>query len=57
MRSTWELDSKQFSDYIERIKAIFEFGEMEKLWMEKIDSFFIPDLREDELLYREKQII
>lgn len=57
MGSTWDLNSKQFSDYIERIKAIFEFGEMEKLWMEKIDSFFIPDLREDELLYWEKQII
>ncbi len=54
--STQELNTKQFSDYIERIKAIFEFGEMEKLWLEKIDPFAIPDVTEDDLLYRENQI-
>lgn len=57
MWSTWDLNSKQFSDFIERIKSIFEFGEMEQLWMEKIDRFVIPDLNEDELLYYESLII
>lgn len=55
--STSDLNTKQFSDYIERIKAIFEFWEMEKLWLEKIDSFVIPDIDNDDLLYRESLIV
>lgn len=57
MGSTQDLNTKQFSDYIERIKAIFEFWEMEKLWLEKIDSFVIPDINDDDLLYWESQIM
>lgn len=55
--STGDLSSKQFSDYIDLIKAIFEFWEMEKLRLEKIDKFIIPDITEDDLLYRESQIV
>jgi len=38
------------------IKALFEFWEMEKLWLEKIESFVIPDIDNDELLYWESII-
>ena len=54
--STRKLKKDQFSEYIEMIKAIFEFWEMEKLWLEKIDSFIIPDINEDELIYWESII-
>ncbi len=58
VESTTKLTTKQFSDYIERIKAIFEFWYMEKLKMEKIDPFVIPEIKnEDELLYRQNLII
>ena len=58
VESTTNLTTKQFSDYIERIKAIFEFWYMEKLKMEKIDPFVIPEIKnEDELLYRQNLII
>ena len=54
--STTELNTKQFSQFIEMIKALFEFWEMEKLWLEKIESFVIPDIDNDELLYWESII-
>lgn len=55
--STAELNSKQFSDYLKMIESIFEFWEMEQLKLEKIDNFTIPDINEDELLYRESKIL
>lgn len=55
--TTTDLNTKQYSEYIEMIKAMFEFWEMEKLWLEKIDSFVIPDITEDELIYWESIII
>lgn len=57
MWSTADLNTRQFKDYMDMIKAIFEFGEMEKLWLEKIDSFIIPDINNDELLYWESMIV
>jgi len=48
--STKLLKTKQFSEYIQRIEVIFEFWEMDKLWLEKIDWFVIPSINEDELL-------
>ena len=55
--STADLNTKQFSDYIEMIKSIFEFWYMEKLNLEIIDNFIIPDINEDELLYWESIIL
>lgn len=57
MWSTTDLNTKQFKDYIDMIKAIFEFGKMELLEMEIIDNFVIPDITDDELLYRENIIV
>lgn len=48
--STRSLKTKQFSEYIQRIEVIMEFWEMDKLWLEKIDWFVIPDINEDQLL-------
>ena len=55
--STADLNTKQFSDYIKMIQSIFEFWHMDKLGLEKIDNFIIPDINEDELLYWESIII
>ena len=54
--STTNMTNKQFSEFMNCIWVIFEFGEMKKLWLEKIDSFVIPDINEEELLEREKYI-
>ncbi len=55
--STTDMTNKQFTSFMNIIEVIFEFWEMEKLWLEKIDSFVIPDINEEELLYRESKII
>jgi len=55
--STTELNTKQFTDYIKMIESIFEFWHMEKLWLEKIEKFVVPDISQDELLYRESKIV
>ena len=48
--STQVLKQKQFSDYIQAIEVIMEFWEMEKLGLEKITGFVIPNIDEEELL-------
>lgn len=48
--STAKLKTKPFSQYIDKIKLIFEFWEMDKIGLEKIDPFVIPDIGESELL-------
>jgi len=48
--STANLTTKQFSEYIQAIKVIMEFWEMDKLELEKISWFIIPDVDEKELL-------
>lgn len=48
--TTTELNTKQFSDYIQAIEVIMEFWEMDKLGLEKIDGFVIPNIDDDELL-------
>ena len=55
--STTKMKTKQFSTYLECIKVIFEFWEMEQLWLPKIDSFVIPDINEEQLLEWESKII
>jgi hypothetical protein len=55
--STADMTDKQFSDYIKLIWVMFEFWEMEKLWLEQIPSFVVPEINEDELIYRENQIV
>jgi len=41
--STTDLNTKEFSKYFDMIRALFEHWAMEKIWMEQIDSFVIPD--------------
>lgn len=55
--STKLLKTKPFSDYIQRIEVIFEFWEMDKIWLEKIDWFVIPSITDDELLERIDKVI
>lgn len=55
--STTQLNTKQFKEFIDQIKIIFEFWEMEKLGLEKIDNLIISDIREDDLIYWESLII
>ena len=49
--STTELTTKQFTEYIENIKILCEFGKLwEVRWLEYIEWFVIEDIWEKELL-------
>ena len=49
--STTELTTKQFTEYIENIKVLCEFGKLwEVRWLEYIEWFVIEDIWEKELL-------
>jgi len=56
--STTTLNKKQFTDFIENIKLICEFG---KLWeikgLEELEAFVIPNISEEELLERIDKIV
>lgn len=49
--STTELTTKQFTEYIENIKILCEFGKLWEIkWLESIEWFVIEDIWEKELL-------
>ena len=49
--STTNLTTKQFTDFINNIKIICEFGKLWEIkWLEQLEPFIIPDIDEEELL-------
>jgi len=49
--TTTELTTKQFTEYIDRIKILCEFWKLDQIpWLSKLEPFVIPDITEEELL-------
>lgn len=49
--STTNLNKKQFTEFINNIKIICEFGKLWEIkWLESLEPFIIPDINEEELL-------
>jgi len=50
-KSTTNLNTKQFKEYIDRIKILCEFWKLDQIpWLSKLEPFVIPDITEEELL-------
>ena len=54
--STTDLNTKQFKEYIDKIKALCEFWELHQLKLPYIKPFVIPEINEEDLLYWESLI-